>query len=345
MGYCQANSGEHICHEKNYRHLTKPERDEIQELKDKGYSIRAIARMTGRSPNTVSYELDRNKVNNAYNAAKAHAKAYTRRKAAKYQGKRIVANKALNAFIDKALMQRQSPQAIAGRLKAGLEPGLPYVSRDTIETYIKSEYGRRIEYQIKLLKAGQKRRGRSKRPNTPPRGDPKTYIDDRPKEIQNRERVGDLEVDFIVSGKQGTGYCLTAADRKIRVGFIRLILPVSVGNALKALQDIKRVFPEMQSITTDNDVLFRYHKQLEKALGVTFYFCHPYSSWEKGTIEHFNGQARRYIKKGSDISQYSEKYIRQTENKLNSRFMAVIGYKTPSEALEEYREDRERPTS
>jgi IS30 family transposase len=49
-------------------------------------------------------------------------------------------------------------------------------------------------------------------------------FDDRPFEAQNRERVGDLEVDFIVSAKQGTGYCLTAADRKIRVG-----------NALEAL--------------------------------------------------------------------------------------------------------------
>ena len=123
-------------------------------------------------------------------------------------------------------------------------------------------------------------------------GDEKTLIDDRPAVIANRERVGDLEVDFIVSGKQGAGYCLTATDRKLRVGFIRLLLPVSVGNTLKVLQDIKRVFPEMTSITTDNDILFRYHKQLEQVLGVSFYFCHPYSSWEKGSIENYNGQAR-----------------------------------------------------
>lgn len=289
-----------------------------------------------RSVSTISDEIKLNSVNGLYDPDKAHTKAQVRRKAAKYQAKKIVANPDLQDFIDKALMQRQSPGAIAGRLKAGLEPGLPYVSRDTIETYIKSVHGRRIEYQLKVLKAKQKHRDK-KRPGTPPPGDTKVYIDDRPSVITNRERVGDLEVDFIVSGKGGSGYALTAADRKLRVGFIRKILPVTVGNVLRALLDIKRVFPELTSITTDNDILFRYYKQLEKALGVPFYFCHAYSSWEKGGVENYNGQARKYIKKGSDISQYGEVYIKMVETKLNNRYMKILGYKTPQEALDEYR--------
>lgn len=293
--------------------------------------------MLGRSQTAISNELNRNKVNDDYVADKAQAKAYARRRAAKFQGKKIVANKPLCLFIEQCLLNWQSPQAIAGRLQAGLEPDLPYVSRDTIETYVKSVHGRQLEYELKVLKAGQKRKNRRKRPGEPPRGDVKTSIDDRPACITNRERVGDLEVDFIVSGKDGKGYCLTAADRKIRVGFIRLVLPVSVGNVLKVLLDIKRQFPELLSITTDNDILFLYHRQLEQALGVKFYFCHPYSSWEKGGVENFNKAARKYIKKGSDISQYGEEYIRQTEDKLNERYMAVLGYRTPKEALELYR--------
>jgi transposase, IS30 family len=248
-----------------------------------------------------------------------------------------VANTELHEFVDKALMQRQSPGGIAGRLKAGLEPGLPYVSRDTIETYIKSVHGRRIEYQLKVLKAKQKHRNKRKRPGTVAPGDTKVYIDKRPSVITSRKRVGDLEVDFIVSGKAGSGYALTAADRKLRVGFIRKVLPVTVSNALKALVDIKRQFPELTSITTDNDILWRYHKKLEKALGVPFYFCDPYASWQKGSVENYNGQARKYIRKGSDISQYGEVYIQMVETKLNARYIKVLGYKTPQEALDEYR--------
>ena len=293
--------------------------------------------MLDRGPNTISYELLRNRINDEYHSDKAHIKATVRRKASKFQAKKIVGNHDLQAFVDGALLARQSPQAIAGRLKAGHEPGLPYVSRDTIETYIRSVYGRRIEYQLNVLKAGQKRTRR--KAGSPPRvyGDQKVYIDDRPHVITNRERVGDLEVDFIVSGKAGSGICLTAADRRVRVGFIRKILPVTVGNVLKALLDIKRRFPEMTSITTDNDILFRYYKQLEAALGVPFYFCHPYSSWEKGGVENYNGEVRKYIRKSSDISQYGDAYIAQTESTLNGRWMAVLNYKTPAEALEEYR--------
>lgn len=301
--------------------------------------------MLNRSPNTVSYELTQNVVSSTYAADKAHHKATVRRKAAKYQGKKIVANQALLTFIETALMQRQSPQAIAGRLKAGLEPGLPYVSRDTIETYIRSEHGRRLEYQLKVLKAGQKKRNKPKRPSLPPRGDSKKSIDERPAVITNRKRVGDLEVDFIVSGKAGSGYCLTAADRKLRIGFIRKLLPVTVGTVLRALQDIKKVFPELTSITTDNDILWLYHKALEQALGVPFYFCDSYASWQKGSIENYNGEARVYIKKGSDISQYGETYVSMVEAKLNNRYMEVLGYKTPKEVLGEYRNTRDCPTS
>lgn len=215
------------------------------------------------------------------------------------------------------------------------------MSRPTIEEYIRSAHGRQIEYELKVLKAGQKKHRRRKR-GTPERvvGDPKTYIDDRPASIANRERVGDLEVDFIVSGKQGTGYCLTAADRKLRVGFIRKVLPVSVGEALRALQAIKRIYPEMQSISTDNDILWTYHAKLEKLLGVPFYFCHPYSSWEKGSVENYNKQARHYVRKGSDISQYGDEYLQMVETKLNSRYMAVLGYRTPTEALVAYRKQK-----
>lgn len=101
--------------------------------------------MLGRGKSTISDEIRLNSVNGVYDSDKAHLKAGVRRKASKYQGKRIVANPDLKEFIDNALLQRQSPEGIAGRLKEGLEPGLPYVSRDTIETYIKSVHGRRIE--------------------------------------------------------------------------------------------------------------------------------------------------------------------------------------------------------
>jgi IS30 family transposase len=302
-------------------------------LKQKGYSLRAIARTLDRSVSTISDELKRNTVAGTYTPAKAHHKATVRRKAAKFQGMKIVLEPALQDFIERELLKQQSPQAIAGRLATGLD-GLPFASRDTIERFVASVHGRQLEYELKLLK--QKRKGRRKRPPTESLGT-RLNIDQRPSVITNRERVGDIEADFIVSGKTGSGYLLTAADRKIRVGFIRKILPVTIANVEQAFLDIKQQFPELTSVTLDNDLLFRYHQRLEALLGVPIYFCDPYSSWQKGTIENYNKQIRKYVRKGSDISQYGDEYLQFVQARLNDRFMSVLHYKTPTECLTAHR--------
>jgi len=319
----------------NYTHLSKDERNELQDMLTKGKSLRDIADVLGRSIGTLCDEISRNSVNGEYVAKDAQNKARNRRKYSSYQGKKIVGNTGLQDFVEKSLLASQSPEAIAGRLREGLEPGLPYVSRDTIETYIHSVYGRQIEYKLAQMKKEQGYR--SKKRSNPEKLSDRKFVDERPAVIVNRERVGDLEVDFIVSGKGGSDYVLTAADRKIRNGFIRRVRPVTVAEAMRVLVGLKIDFPEMTSVTLDNDILWRYHEQLEEALGVPVYFCHPYSSWEKGSVENYNKQVRKYVKKGSDLSQYSDEYLAMVENKLNGRFMKVLDYKTPKESLDERR--------
>lgn len=254
----------------------------------------------------------------------------------------VVANRALQVFIERELLKQQSPGAIAGRLATGID-GLPFASRDTIERFIRSVHGRRIEYELKLLKRNNKHR-RKKRPALEQLQD-RTSIDDRPPVITNRERVGDVEADFIVSGKNGNGHLLTVVDRKIRVGFIRKLLPVTIVNMEQAFLDIKKAYPELKSITTDNDLLFRHHKRLEALLGVPIYFCAPYSSWQKGSIENLNKHVRKYIPKSSDISQYNDKYIQFVQDRLNSRFMSVINFKTPAECLKVFRNNPKKEQS
>ncbi len=245
----------------------------------------------------------------------------------------IVRSSKLSDFVDAALLSQQSPDAIAGRLATGLE-GLPTVSADSIYRYIASAHGRKIEYARALVRKQTK--ARKRKPKSERLSDRK-FIDERPSVITNRERVGDVEADFIVSGKAGSGILLTVVDRKIRHGLIRKILPVTIVNVEQAFLDVQKAFPELTSITTDNDILLRYHKRLEALLGVPIYFCDPYSSWQKGSIENLNKHVRKYIPKGADISQYGEEYIQFVEHRLNSRFMGVLAYKTPQECLTAFR--------
>jgi IS30 family transposase len=149
--------------------------------------------------------------------------------------------------------------------------------------------------------------------------------------------VGDAEADFIVSGRSGKGILLVVADRRTRHVFLERILPVSVRRMERGFLRIKARFPELRTLTTDNDILFRHHARLAALLRVRIFFCHPYHSWEKGTVEHVNKIIRRGIPKGSDISRHSRRFIEALEAKLNRRPMNVLCYRTPAEMLARHR--------
>lgn len=114
----------------------------------------------------------------------------------------IVRSPELQAFIERELLNQQSPAAVAGRLATGLD-GLPYVSRETIERFIRSVYGRKLEYQLKVLRLTHRPKGRKKRPLVEAFGT-RTFIDERPAVITDRERVGDLEADYPVRREAAT---------------------------------------------------------------------------------------------------------------------------------------------
>jgi IS30 family transposase len=243
--------------------------------------------------------------------------------------------KRLREFVDGALSDGQSPEAISGRLKYQ-EKHLSYVSKDTIYRYLKSPYG-------KLIGIKWKKRIKPKRSKKVSKLKDRVFIDQRPKIIEKRGRVGDLEADFIVSGKSGKGILLTAVCRKLRTTFLELISDVSIDEVHRAFIRIKQRLPEMRTLTLDNDILFKMHKALEKLLAVKIYFCHPYHSWEKGSIENVNKEIRKFIPKGSNLSNYDKEFIQLIENHLNQRFMKCLEYKTPQEILNEYRKNKKQP--
>ena len=76
------------------------------------------------------------------------------------------------------------------------------------------------------------------------------------------------------------------------------------------------------------------HKWLTDKTGMTVYFAHPYSSWERGTNENTNGLIRRYFPKGTDFSQVSEEQLKEVQDKLNSRPRKVLGFRTPYEMMQ-----------
>ncbi len=249
---------------------------------------------------------------------------------------KIVQNRKLREFVEANLYDDQSPPNISGRIKKH-EKGLTFVSKNSIYRYIKSPYGRRIEsHRNKRKNRRRWRRAKSAKLQG------RTFIDQRPEYINKRKRIGDAEADFLSSGKTGQGVMLNVTDRKSRAAFLEQIIVVTIENVHAAFKRIKRRFPELRTVTTDNDLLLQGHKELEKLLDVKIYFCHPYHSWEKGTVENTNSYVRKDIPKGSNISKYSKRFIQKIERKLQRRFMDCLDHFTPYEMIKNHRKQKKR---
>ena len=279
-----------------------------------------------RSAGALSREIRRNTVNGEYDPGKADGKARVRRSRGRFLGMKITAHPELRAYAEKLLAAGHSPEAISGRLKHA-DTHLPYVSAFCIRRYAETPYGRKFGKPKKGRRGGK----RGKFVNDPGR----RSIHERPRYIEHRTRIGDFEVDFIVSGKGGSGRLMVAVDRRTRMVFLELIPEPSVKAVHAALLRIRKRCGCMKSITVDNDILFRKFREMETMLGVPVYFCDPYCSWQKGAVENTNKNIREYIPKGTDLSKITKKRIREIERKLNDRIMKALDYRTPAEVWAE----------
>ena len=314
---------------KNYTHIKKAERLEIAILLNKKYSYREIAKVLKRGASSISEEINNNNVNGIYDPQKADHKAYVKRKYSKYQGMKVVSDIKLWNYLKEKLQEDWSPENIAGRIE-NMDTCVRSISPKSIYKFIYSSYGRNLERYLAY-------KGKKRKPKTSKKVlqlQDRVFIDQRPKIIEKRRRFGDWEGDFIVSGKNGKGVLLTLYERKARYTLIKKMMNKKIDEVHKIIYELTGGVV-MNSLTLDNDIVFRKHKKLSEIIGVPIYFCHPYHSWEKGGVENTNKLIRRYIPKGSDISQYSDEYVQMVEDKLNNRPKKCLNFKTPNEVIRE----------
>ena len=69
------------------------------------------------------------------------------------------------------------------------------------------------------------------------------------------------------------------------------------------------------------------------ALGSAGYFCNPYSSWEKGGVENFNGLVRQYFPKGYDMRELTKQRLDEVQDELNDRPRKILGFTTPQQHI------------
>ena len=306
--------------------LKENERRRIERLRGSGWGIRRIARALGRSSSTISTEVAR--VRGTYSAKKAEHKAYVKRRYSKVQSMKVAQEQMLRAYVEAKLLLDWSPEMIAGRIRK-VDRSIPRVSIKAIYKFIHSVYGRRLEKY--LYRNRVKARGGPKR-GTKVLEDGRTSIEKRPKYIEHRTQFGHFEGDFIESGKDGEGSLLVLVERRTRYPFIAYCPDRSTRAVNELIATLLRNV-RVRSITLDNDISFQKHEELSLLLETIVYFCHPYTSSEKGTVENRNGKIRHYgIPKRTDLSQVSVETIQMIETKLRSLPLKCLDFLTPEEA-------------
>jgi len=310
-------------------HFSYEERVKIEIYRNDGWGVRAIARKIKRPRSSVSDEILRNTVHGEYRAKKAEMKTYQRYWKARHQHLKVAMHDGLRRFVEEKLKRFWSPEGIAGRITY-VEKSLPSLGKDAVYAFIGSPYGGPLEQYLWY-------RGKKKKPHVPRSNlTNRTFIDDRPKSVGLRRFFGDWEVDFIVSGKRGSGALLVLVERKSRYVIIVKLLDRKVATINFVLERLVGAQLHVRSITIDNDVCFRHHPQMSQILGAPIFFCHPYHSWEKGQVEKMNQMIRRFIPKGTNIAKVSEKKIAWVQDILNGRPYKCLGFYTPAEVAAEH---------
>ena len=118
----------------------------------------------------------------------------------------------------------------------------------------------------------------------------------------------------------------------------------SAVNVVRFLNKLERCYGKrfrdvFKSITVDNGSEFANVTGMEKSIfrgkRTTVYYCHPYSSWERGSNERLNREIRRLIPKGSDISCYSSADIQWVEDWVNAYPRQIFDFATSEEMFQE----------
>jgi len=321
----------------------------IASLAQQGSSMRAMARMLGRSEGTISREIKRNScAQRGYASSPAQAMSCSRRIKARPLPK-LDSQQVLWGTVLTLLEWKWSPQQAAGILKR-VWPHDPtmHVSHESIYTAIYAHPRGELRRQlVACLRHGHstrlpRTRGKDRRGQIPEM----VSIHVRPPEIEDRVMPGHWEGDFIkgAGNKSSVGVLVERSSRLV------LLAKMDDATAASALAGFSAKLnsiaaPMRHSMTYDQGREMTRHQDLTAQTGVKVYFCDPHSPWQRGTCENTNGLLRQYLPKGTDLSVHSQDELDIIADSLNNRPRATHQFHSPLEIFAVMLEKWQQPVA
>lgn len=324
---------------KKYQHLSAEDRAAIMIERQRGTSMREIARRLGRSASTVSRELARNRnaATPRYEATQA-ASSYRLRRRRCVRRRKLSEGSTLYWHVHHQLVYRRwSPQQIAARLR-DMHPDNPdqRVSHETIYAAIYTHpRGGLKQAMIEALRQEKPARGTTRR--TLAR---KSFVPDelriihRPEQIETRQWPGHWEGD-LVKGAFNRSCVGTLVERKTRFVVLCRMDGCTAQDALEGFTRQMKKVPAFlrESLTYDRGSEMTCHVELAERLNLDIWFADPYAPWQRGSNENTNGLLRQFLPKGMDLSGVTQTQLNDIAKLLNGRPRQTLGWKTPEEAM------------
>lgn len=340
---------------KEYVHLTERERFKIEGLLEGKKDADEIALLLRRDRSTIYREIERGTVKHLqsdlsekekYRANVAQAD-YDKQGRNKERSLKIGKDKRLEAYIRIKLVENHfSPDAIIGEIKAkGLEfEGI--ICTKTLYNYIDAGLLSGVSNKNLWEKKKKKKRGYKTVSRVNTKNRQCRSIEDRPKKVNNRLEYGHWEGDTVKGPLRAKTGLFTLTERKTKEEIIIKVEQATQEAIQAAIDGLETKYGDgfkvkFKSITFDNGVEFLGWRSLEVSLlkpadpRTTIYFAHSYSSWERGTNENQNRMIRRFVPKGTDIADVSDKEVKWIQDWMNNYPRKILGYKTANQVAKE----------
>lgn len=305
-------------------HLSYEQRYTIEVLLQAGELKSVIADKLNIHKSVIYRELKRNcdERNSVYKAKLAQSK-YEKRIQSKPRN--IKFDSELQGTVIQMIEQQYSPEQIAGVLK---KQGGKTISHEIIYQFVWKNKKSKGTLFLHLRRKGRRNRKRGSSKDTRGQIVGRVGIEKRPKEAEERNVFGHLEVDTII-GQSHKGAIVTLNDRASGMLWMRKVQTRDAELVrLKLCEMLEEIKPFIRSITADNGKEFSEHQIIADEY-CDFFFANPYSPWERGSNENLNGLIRQYIPKSSDFLTLSEERIKEIEIKLNTRPRKRFDFESP----------------
>ena len=327
---------------RKYKRLTHDNRIQIETLLKQGFKPYRIAKLLGFAHSSIYREINRSKYTHLnsdytterrYSADKGDFYATFNRTTQGRQPK-IENDHEFAKFIEyMILIERKSPAAILMYIKKNNLHFKTQVCLSTIYNYVRKGMFLHVT-EKDLWRKGKRKKKKIKIVSKRKRPLYGNSIEQRPIDAYLRS-FGHWEMDSVIGKRESGETLLTFTERKTRFEIIIKSKDKTALSTVKAINSLERTFGSafskvFKTITCDNGIEFSAAEKIEtspytKKKRTTVYYCHPYSSWERGSNENQNGFIRRFIPKGTKMETISASKIKRVQDFINTYPRALLG--------------------